>query len=204
MIVYHLVFDLYFLNLTSLDPLAFPLIIFARLIASLFLFLVGVTFFLSQKKYPHHRQLFIHSLKHSLVIFLAASLVSLVTFLINPGLTVRFGILHLISVSLLLLLPLSLIKSSLPLLLLATLFLIIPQSSSVSPSFDYYPAFPWFGAVLLGYALASKIPLSHPEKPPPPLFSPLLFLGRHSLTTYLFHQPILIFFLYLLSRFSNV
>ena len=203
MIIYHLIFDLYFFGRGDLNPFSPPLIIFARFVASVFLFLVGVTFFLSWKKYPRHRQLFIHNLKRSLLIFLAASLVSLVTFLIDPSLTVRFGILHLISISLLLLLPFSLIRSSVLLLATAFIFLLAPFPSSALPAFDYYPLFPWFGLVLLGFALAPKIPLSHQVRPPSPLFSPLLFLGRHSLIVYLLHQPLLIFFIYLISRFSN-
>lgn len=203
MIVYHLIFDLYLLGQSHLNPFSPPLIVFARLVASLFLFLVGASFFLSARKYPHHHRLFVRTLKRSLIIFLAASLVSLVTFLINPGLTVRFGILHLVAVSLLLLLPLSLVRSTLLLTVIALIFLLVPQPPPALPTFDYYPLFPWFGIVILGYLSAHYLPTGK-QTPPSPLIKPFLFLGRHSLIAYLFHQPILIFFLYLPSRFSTV
>lgn len=203
MLGYHLIFDLYLLGQSHLSPFSPPLIVFARLVASLFLFLVGVSFFLSTQKYSDYRQLFSHTLKRVLVIFLAASLVSLVTFLINPDLLVRFGILHLIAVSLLLLLPLSLVRSPLLLTAIAFIFLLVPRPSAAPPSFDYFPFFPWFSLVLLGSLSARYLPIDK-KTPPPPLIKPFLFLGRHSLVAYLLHQPFLLFFLYLLSRFSNV
>lgn len=197
MLVYHLIFDLYLLGQSHLNPLSPPLIVFARLVASLFLFLVGASFFLSAQKYPDHHRLFTRTLKRSLVIFLAASLVSLVTFLINPGLTVRFGILHLIAVSLLLLLPLSLVRSPLLLTAIALIFLLVPQPPPALPSFDYYPLFPWFSVVLLGHLSAHYLPTGKQTPPPPPI-KPFLFLGRHSLAVYLLHQPLLLLFLYLI------
>lgn len=202
MIVYHFFFDLFLLKWTTIDPLAFPLLFLARLVAFTFLVLVGYSFSLAQGRHPNRLKFYRFILKHVLVIFLAASLVSLVTFLIDPTYTVRFGILQLISVSLLLLLLLSLFSSSFLLTLIAIIVFIIPSPGS-PPSFDYYPLFPWFGVVLAGYLIAKICPGPTPSYPPT-LASPLLYLGRHSLLIYLVHQPVLLFFLYLISRFSNV
>lgn len=192
MITYHLLVDLYLLGSSRLDPFSFPTIVFARLIAFTFLFLVGVSFYLSKQSPTNPNQHFVKTLKRSLVVFTAAGLVSITTFFISPEYMVRFGILNLISVSLLLLLPLSLIKSPLLLLSIAALFVITPQTTPIRPTFDYYPLFPWFGVILLGYILTGRISSSHSTTTPSPLTRPLILLGRHSLAAYLLHQPLLL------------
>ncbi len=196
MIVYHFMADLFLLYRTQLNPFSPPFIYSARLIAATFLFLVGFSFYLSKQKNPKIPSLFTKTLLRSILIFVSASLISIVTFFVNSVFMVRFGILHLISISLLLLLPLSQIKSSgiLFLLSLVTIFIKAPTTFS---SFDYYPIFPWFGVVLLGYVFGRKVPLGQSgQYHTPAVTKPFMFLGRHSLIIYLIHQPI--FFLLLL------
>jgi len=65
---------------------------------------------------------------------------------------------------------------------------------------DYVPLFPWVGLVLVGVALGHALvqhagALARIEGP-----GWLRFLGRHSLVTYLVHQPILLGLLWLFAR----
>jgi uncharacterized membrane protein len=72
------------------------------------------------------------------------------------------------------------------------------------PAVDYFPLIPWFGVVLLGvwfgnwfYANNRRlIPL--PDWGDVPPIRGLRFLGRHSLTIYLIHQPLILLVLALL------
>lgn len=71
---------------------------------------------------------------------------------------------------------------------------------------DYRPLLPWFGVVLLGLFFGNALyltwrknataptgcPSGDPFGEPPPYLAPLAFLGRHTLSVYLVHQPVLI------------
>ena len=69
---------------------------------------------------------------------------------------------------------------------------------------DYFPLFPWWGVVLLGIFLGKQLypgykrifPL--PDWSRVPLIQAVSFLGQHSLTIYILHQPIIIIILFLL------
>lgn len=193
MIIYHLYFDLgYFFNLkySYFEPAFFYL---GKATAFTFLFLVGFSFSFSTLR---------HLVFRVFKIYFAASLITLATYLVNPDLTVRFGILHLIATSLLLLLPFTLVKKRLLLLPIALaiisfgLFFSLPPSTA---SFDYYPIFPWFGFVLLGFIAAQSYPKHRPLvffKNQPSMIYPLIYLGQHSLLIYLLHQPIILIILF--------
>ena len=197
MVVYHFYFDL--------GPTTSVLFTYlARITATIFLLLVGFSFSFS---YDRHRknQLFFsrHIIFRATKIFLAASAVTLVTYFVSPALTVRFGVLHLISFSLLLLLPFILTHNRVIPALISIMFLLIGFANRLDladyPTFDFYPILPWFGFILLGYSLApyyqrfrsTIIPTS-----PPTATKPLSFLGRHSLLIYLAHQPILLLIIF--------
>ncbi len=206
MVIYHFFFDLYFLGNASPDPFSLPLIILARLTAATFLFLVGFSFSLSQQNYlsADFHLFFRYVLIRASKIFLAASLVTFVTYFISPFFTVRFGILHLISFSLLILLPLSLFKNRLLLLSLSISLILVGLLHNPQPSystFDYYPLVPWFGVTLLGFVIAKNYPAHRPQPfshRPARFISSLSVMGRHSLAIYLLHQPILFGLLFLL------
>lgn len=203
MVIYHFFFDSFFLGRVGQNPFSLPLIILARATAATFLFLVGFSFSLSITKYSKtdYVLFFRNVLTRVIKVFLAASLISFVTYLISPDFTVRFGILHLIAFSLLLLLPFALFRSRLPLLpvslsLILTGFYLNPKPNY--STFDYYPLIPWFGIVLLGFFLADHYQSHRPKlfsHRSTPYFRPLISLGRHSLLIYLIHQPLIIFFL---------
>jgi uncharacterized membrane protein len=60
---------------------------------------------------------------------------------------------------------------------------------------DYVPLVPWLGVVLWGFAAGTWLERRHPEVlriRVASAFTPLVFLGRWSLSYYMLHQPVLI------------
>lgn len=184
--------------------------LYARLIASSFLFMAGISLFLSHGKsinWPKFGQRFG-------IIAGAAFAVSVVTWFAMPSGFIFFGILHQIAVASLF--GLLVIRLPSPLLILAAVgALFVPEylknpffdqpwlwwvglSEALPRSNDYVPFFPWIAPFLLGLSAAklldhfrlierfsSEAPL---EKPVSKAFA---FAGRHSLAIYLIHQPLL-------------
>ena len=72
---------------------------------------------------------------------------------------------------------------------------------------DYLPLFPWFGMFLIGAAIGrlfyrdrqSLLPQGW-TKPLTLWGRPLLFLGRHPLTVYVVHQPLLLLLIWLILK----
>lgn len=183
--------------------------IFARCIASSFLFLVGFSLVLA-----HGRAIRWHSFfKRLAQVTAAAAAISILTYLYIPQGFIFFGILHQIAVASLL--GLMFIRTPVWLTIpLAVLIIAAPDFarsdifnhpalwwvglSTVNPaSNDYVPLFPWFGAVLMGIAAArlmkqtGLIILLQGGIRPYHLQRMLTYIGRHSLIFYLVHQPIL-------------
>ena len=170
-----------------------------------FIFLAGVSSNLSRS-----------SLRHGLRILLAAAAVSAGTWWWDPDTYVRFGILHLLGVSMLT----APLLRRLPLIFVAAL----AAGTAVLPAFlpafastpwllpfgvtppvfttlDYYPLFPWYGLFAAGH-LAGRVLYSERRSllPQPPGDSRFLWLGRHTLAIYLLHQPLLVALLTLLHK----
>ncbi|WP_274424323.1 heparan-alpha-glucosaminide N-acetyltransferase [Chelativorans sp. YIM 93263] len=183
--------------------------IFARSIASSFLFLVGVSLYLA-----HGQGIRLHSFAKRLgVIILAAGAITLVTYFATPNGFIYFGILHHIAVAsvlgllilrlpVVILLPLAAAVITAPHYIHAD-FLNQPAfwwtglSNNVRPSNDFFPIFPWFSAVILGIAATKFAALANLLQPMaairPARKLPLLpAIGQHSLAFYLLHQPVLI------------
>lgn len=144
--------------------------------------------------------------------------ITLVTYIVIGGRFIVFGILHLISISILLAYPLLRLGRMNTLLGLAAILLglyiqeldvdffwliwlgLAPRSFA---SLDYVPLLPWFGVVLMGMAggallykdLVRRFPLPDISAWPP--VRGLLFLGRNSLAIYILHQPLLLGLIYL-------
>ncbi|MFC3218397.1 heparan-alpha-glucosaminide N-acetyltransferase [Tianweitania populi] len=210
MAIYHFTWDLEFFGYVEPGLTAFGgWKIFARCIASSFLFLVGVSLVLAHARGVRWRPFLIRLAQ----VALAAAAISLVTWLAVPGGFIFFGILHQIALAsllgvLLLRVP-ALVLAALAALVIAAPFFLRSEVldtpwlwwvglSSVNPhSNDYVPLFPWFGAVLLGMAaakLAQRFGIFERMRswsPPRPL-RVLEAGGRHSLAFYLIHQPVLI------------
>ncbi|ALN73247.1 hypothetical protein M673_11010 [Aureimonas sp. AU20] len=209
MLVYHFTWDLEFFG--YLAP-GFAQVggwkLFARIIASSFLILVGVSLVLA-----HGRGVRWASFRKRLLqIAAGAAAISLATYLFTPQGFVFFGILHLIAVGSLLGLPFLRLPFWLTGLLAVALVAIsfsfttpltdsrwlawIGFSEHPPLSNDFVPLFPWFGAILFGIAIAQAIgrfnqwPVLSRLNAPLRALWPLSTLGKHSLLFYLVHQPV--------------
>lgn len=215
---YHFTWDLENFHYTDPGLTAFGgWKIYARCIASTFLFLVGVSLFLA-----HGRQIrWTGFWKRFAMVAAAAIAISVVTWFVTPGGFIFFGILHEIALASLLGLAFLRLPALLT-LLVAAVIIAVPfyvsletfdhpwlwwvGLSAINPrSNDYVPLFPWFGAVLIGLAVAKLASTSGllqrlANLAPGRWANPLLFIGRHSLAFYLIHQPILFGCVWLFSQ----
>jgi uncharacterized membrane protein len=218
MAIYHFAWDMEFFGYS--DPgttAAGGWKLFARCIATSFLFLVGVSLLLAHGNGIRWKAFW----RRFTMVAGAALAISIVTRLAVPGGFIFFGILHQIALASLL----GLLFLRLPAALtlgIATLVIAAPHflrnaffdhpawwwvglSSSNPRSNDYVPLFPWFAAVLAGIALAKLASFAGlaarlAEVKFGGWSRPLIFAGRHSLAVYLIHQPVLIASVWLASQ----
>ena len=210
MAIYHFTWDLEFFGYVTPGLTAFGgWKLFARCIASSFLFLAGVSLFLAHSdgiRWPGFWRRFA-------MVAGAALAITIVTYVAVPGGFIFFGILHEIALASLLglafLRPPALANVAIAALVIAAphylrsatfdhpaLWWVCLSEMSIRSN-DYVPVFPWFGAVLLGIAAARLAKQAGLFAGMRPLrfggwSGPLLFAGRHSLAVYLIHQPVLI------------
>lgn len=218
MAIYHFAWDLEFFGYADPGLTAFGgWKLFARSIASSFLFLVGVSLFLAHGKKIRWKGFW----RRFVMVAAAALAISVVTWLAVPGGFIFFGILHQIALASVLGLAFlrlpALLTLAVAIVVIATPFYLRSDVfnhpalwwvglSTINPrSNDYVPLFPWFGAVLLGIA-AAKLASSTDRLErwaalrPGGWSRPLVFAGRHSLAFYLVHQPVLIACVWLFSQ----
>lgn len=218
MAIYHFTWDLEFFGYSDPGMTAQGgWKLFARAIASSFLFLVGVSLVLA-----HGRGIRWNGfLRRLAMVAAAAAAISVVTYIAVPGGFIFFGILHQIAVASLL--GLAFVRLPAAVTLLAAIAVIAAPNflrstffdnpawwwlglGSFNPrSNDYVPVFPWFGAVLAGIgaarlAQAQGIFARLATVRPGGWSRPLQFAGRHSLAFYLIHQPVLIACVWALSQ----
>lgn len=218
---YHFTWDLEFFNYLEAGTATHGwLKIYARAIASTFLFLVGFSLVLAHSQGIRWKSF----AKRLGMVSGAALLISVGTFFAMPDQWIFFGILHNIAISSLIALaflrlpPLATGLAAVVLLgVMVTDNWLVPGlfsfemfnsrwlawigfSETIPRSNDYVPVFPWLGAVLLGVSAAGlcirgnalgRI-ASLQQKP-----NIVTAAGRHSLLFYLLHQPILIACVYL-------
>ncbi len=218
MAVFHFAWDLEFFGYAPAGMTReFGWMLFARSIASSFLFLVGVGLFLAHGQALRTRPF----LRRLAMIAAAALLITIATRFATPSTFIFFGILHQIALASVL----GLVFLRLPVMLtvlVAALVIALPQLfrheifdhpllwwvglATVPPrANDYVPLFPWFGPVLLGIAaarlaVASGLDAYLARKSPGAWSQPLQAAGRHSLAFYLLHQPVLIGGLWLFAQ----
>lgn len=191
--------------------------LFARMIASSFLFLAGVSLFLAHQNGFRLRSF----VKRMARIVAAAALITAATWFATPDSFIFFGILHAIALSsvlglAVLRLPWFAISIIACFVVAAPLFARMPVfdypvlwwvglSTSNPLSNDYVPIFPWFGPFLFGVA-AAKLAKSTGLFDRLAMWQvggwsfPFQFAGQHSLMFYLVHQPVLIGLVWLFSQ----
>lgn len=221
MAIYHFVWDLEFFGYIAAGTAGTGgWRLFARLIASSFLFLAGYSLVLGQ--FPKLRP---RAFARRLVkIAGAAALISIGTWFAFPESFIFFGILHAIAAASLVGLlflrlpaPASFLAAAAafaaPLYLRSPVFDMpalwwVGLSETIPRSNDYVPLLPWVAPFLIGLGTAK---LLHPvlsarqtRSGTAPGIRALAFGGRHSLVIYLVHQPLLIGIVYLFSLISPV
>jgi len=175
-----------------------------KLTALLFILVAGISSSLSSSNFWR-----------GLIIFGWAMVLTVITYMYNPYTYIRFGILHLLGISMiayhylksvrlvwLWLLALTLLGMGLGTLPLQSSLLIpfgLPPANFVS--LDYYPIIPWTGVFLIG-VLCSRYIYQQPKSlfQVPPQHGFINYLGRHSLMIYLIHQPLILAGLYILNN----
>lgn len=221
MAIYHFTWDLEFFGYVAAGTTGTGgWRLFARLIASSFLFLAGYSLVLGHARKFRARPFLWRFAK----IAGAAALISIATWFAFPGSFIFFGILHAIAAASLvglLFLRLPALVTFLaaaaafgaPLYLRSTVFDTpalwwVGLSETIPRSNDYVPLLPWLAPFLLGLGAAK---LFHPmlvarwrlaqvdEGNRRLWIKPLAFGGRHSLAIYLIHQPLLIGLVYAFS-----
>ncbi|HZG31033.1 MAG TPA: DUF1624 domain-containing protein [Ensifer sp.] len=212
MATYHLTWDLeYFHYLAPGTASSLPLKIYARSIASSFLFLAGFSLYLAHGSGIRWRPFWVRFAK----IVAAAMLVTIATFFAMRDEFIYFGILHNIAaaslVGLLFLRAPPLVNIVVAAAAIAApiwlrdpffntpAFYWVGLSESVRRSNDYVPLLPWLAPFLIGIAASQLLRkfrlvkiLSGNKAQNIHVFSGLSTVGRHSLAFYLLHQPILI------------
>jgi uncharacterized membrane protein len=207
MIIYHTAYDVTELYGWDIDIFDGWWRVLARGAAILFLSLVGISFSVSWKRTaPSRRDRYFY---RGGFLVACGLLVSTATYIADPDTYVRFGILHCIGVSMILLPFFMWLKEgSIPVgifvmwigryagHLSSSTSLLIPVG--ITPlhfrTVDYFPIFPWFGVILIGCGLGHFLYVRHS-------FGLLrntqwvhwtLWPARHSLAIYLMHQPIIL------------
>lgn len=222
MVLFHLLWDLDYMDVIHIDLYAWPESIFVYSIGTAFLFLVGLSLALSSQRARHklERRAFISKyLVRGGIMFLLGMLISLFTWIAVGDDFVRFGVLHCIGISIILAVPLLNLKWSN--LVMGAVFVVMgPLIAAMRFDFqylfwlgfvpegfhtiDYFPLLPWFGVVLLGL-FAGKVLYPHSRRAfrlvdlsSKATIRAMTNIGRHSLFIYFIHQPILLGTLFLL------
>ena len=216
MIFFHILYDLNFFSITNFRIYSGILLYIARLSASIFVVLVGISLSISYSRVENRlktNDIIIKFIKRGLKTLVLGVVISVITWFYIPRGFVVFGILHFIGLSIILSLIfiryryINIIFGSFFIIVglyLKTLtfnFNILIPLGFIPNNFwtiDYFPLFPWFGIILIGISIGNLIYPNFNRKYEIKDLSKNLFvksfcfLGRNSLFIYFLHQPIII------------
>lgn len=200
MVAFHYYFALDFYGIQQHDMTTGAWHVIGQIVRFTFLTLVGISVTFSR-----------NNAKRAFVILLCAMGITLASYMLQPDMYIRFGILHLIAISIFLVAPLrnrpcvALILGILaifaPLILLqfssSSLPLIILGVQPVAfATFDLFPIFPWIAIPLFGIFFGNIIYKDKKPHLPNRLFkktitAPVCVFGKHALIVYMVHFPII-------------
>ena len=216
MIFFHILYDLNFFSITNFRIYSGILLYIARLSASIFVVLVGISLSISYSRVENRlktNDIIMKFIKRGLKTLILGVVISVITWFYIPRGFVVFGILHFIGLSIILSLIfiryryINIIFGSFFIIVglyLKTLtfnFNILIPLGFIPNNFwtiDYFPLFPWFGIILIGISIGNLIYPNFKRKYEIKDLSKNLFvksfcfLGRNSLFIYFLHQPIII------------
>jgi uncharacterized membrane protein len=189
MITYHFIFDLIFFGIYTFNLSSGILWYFPRIIAGIFIFLVGISLYLSYSRaeisgsYTKDRDYFSKYLKRGLWIFSLGLIITLVTWIFIRPEFIIFGILHFIGLAIILSYPLlkynekyKYLNLGMGLIFIITGFYLnsfsfnfswllwlgfIPQNLN---TVDYFPLLPWLGMVSIGIFTGSILYRNYKRK----------------------------------------
>ncbi len=214
MVVFNYLFALRFFNIYMFDGGPLFWILFPRIVASMFIIIMGVSLTISYSRNKKKSKWMKYAVR-GLKIFSLGLLVTAATYVFVPKFVILFGILHLMGISIILSLPFLRFRFNSIVFALFVIVVGVELSTlgfGFSPFFwfvpsifytlDYFPLLPWFGVTLLGLFLGSKLYKNGKRRfvisNEPEFSKPFGFLGRHSLIIYIIHLPVLVALLYLL------
>lgn len=216
MIFFHILYDLNFYSITNFKIYSGILLYIARLSASIFVILAGISLSISYSRVKDRftsKEILIKYLKRGLKILFLGLIISVITFLYIPRGFVVFGILHFIGTSIIL--SLFFIRFKFINIIFGIILIIVGfylKSLTFDFNFliplgfipnnfwtiDYFPLLPWFGVILLGISIGNLIFLNFKrvykirDLSKNLFVKTFCFLGRNSLLIYFLHQPIII------------
>ena len=213
MTVYHAAYDLAFFYGWNIPVNEGAWKLLEQGTAALFLLLVGISFTISWTRTPRYSKYVLRGAR----IFCYGLVVTAATYVFDAETYVRFGILHLVGVSMLLLPLFTRLKNWNALLGIAVVLLayavhgttdgtaLLLPLGKMPPGFmsvDYFPLVPWFGVILIGVALGHLYKENQATLTFIPTDNPFMrgitAISRRSLAIYMIHQPVLLAVLWLL------
>jgi uncharacterized membrane protein len=227
MVIFHVFYGMDFFKLEEYEMSKGLWDVFGNLIRWSFLLLVGIGMQLSYQRYlskgKKMHDFLLGNLKRGLNVFLCGALISFGSYLVMPSIFVRFGILHLIGTSIILLAPFvrfPKVSALLGLAILLSKTYVHSFTSSIKflaifgiydetfATLDYFPIIPWLAFPALGIFLGSLMFKNYQRTYPFPeailentFAKTLIWIGKRSLLIYVIHIPILFFILAHLAGF---
>ena len=224
MIIFHFTWDLTFFGISDASLYSGPWGSFQKMTGGLFIFLVGLSLTLSYWRTAEYKGVYPWKfLLRGAKIFGLGLIITLFSYIFMPDSFVFFGILHFIGFAIIIATPfisftyLNLLLSIASLLLslyinkitLGFPLLVWLGFNYPVSTLDLYQVFPWIFLVFLGmfignlvYPKGRRIIKIKMNRMLAEITRPVQFLGRHALTIYFLHIPVMFGIAYILSMLT--